>query len=188
MATYTNHSQRTHVDQVDAEHPGQERESTSPVLLGALAMALLAGGITWYAQRDDAATVPAAPAVTLVEPPAATAPTTGPARPSTTARTAERSRPVPANRAPQPLAGNPLPEYPRSALRAGEEATVMLRIAVDTHGVPTDVQVVERSGTRDRSFDRAAIDAARQWRFEPAIRDGKAVPAAVQLPVQFRRG
>ena len=192
MATYTNHSQRTHVDGhvdgIDGGNPGQERESTSPVLLGALAMALLAGGITWYAQRDDAATVPVAPTVTLVEPPAATATATAPARPSASARTAERSRPVAADRAPQPLAGNPLPEYPRSALRAGEEATVMLRIAVDTHGVPTDVQVVQRSGARDRSFDRAAIDAARQWRSEPAIRDGKAVPAAVQLPVQSRRG
>ena len=65
---------------------------------------------------------------------------------------------------------------------------MLLRIAVDARGVPTDVEVMERSGSHDRSFDRAAIEAARQWRFAPAMREGKAVPATVQLPVDFRRG
>ena len=64
----------------------------------------------------------------------------------------------------------------------------MLRIDVDARGVPTDVQVVERSGDRDRAFDRAAIEAARQWRFQPATRNGEPVAATVQLPVEFRRG
>lgn len=189
MATYTNHSQHTHDEPVQVEDNGQVRESTSPMLVGALAMALVALGVWWYAQRDDAGIGTAAPSVTVIEPPAA-ATTSTDARPvASTANRAERTRPVViADRAPQPLAGNPIPDYPRNLLRAGEEGAVMLRIAVNAQGVPTDVQVVERSGHRDRSFDRAAIEAAQQWRFQPAMRDGKAVSSTVQLPVDFRRG
>ena len=188
MATYTDHSEHAHLDPADGEAAGQPRERTSPVLLGALAVALVAAGVWWYAQRDGGAIgTTATPVVTTIEPRAAdTAPQ---ARDVIGTRAAtERARPVIADRAPLPLAGNPLPEYPRSALRSGEEGAVVVRIVVDAQGVPGDVQVVERSGSRDRSFDRAAIEAARQWRFQPAMRDGKAVPATVQLPVDFRRG
>lgn len=189
MATYTNHSQHTHAD--PAEDQGPVRESNAPMLMAALALALVALGVWWYAQRDGtgvATTTP--PMVTVIEPPPAATAATTESRPTPAPRTrSERTRtPAIADRAPRPLAGNPAPEYPRNALRAGEEGAVTLRIAVDARGMPTDVQVVDRSGTRDRGFDRAAIDAARQWRFAPAIRDGKAVPATVQLPVEFRRG
>ena len=192
MATYTNHSQHTHVDPNPVADQVQARDGrTSPVLMGALAVALVALGVWWYAQRDDV-TVDPQPAVTMVEPqlttPAATE--TRPAGASGTRDNsgADRARAAIANRAPQPLAGNPVPAYPRSALRAGQEGAVMLRIDIDARGVPTDVQVVERSGDRDRAFDRAAIEAARQWRFQPATRNGEPVAATVQLPVEFRRG
>ena len=81
-----------------------------------------------------------------------------------------------------------MPEYPRTSLRSGAEGMVLLNIQVDASGTPVDVEVVQRSGVRDRNLDRAAIDAVRQWRFEPAIRGGKAVSSTVQLPVDFRRG
>jgi protein TonB len=29
-------------------------------------------------------------------------------------------------------------------------------------------------------------DAVRKWRFEPAMKDGKAVPGAVVVPVEFK--
>ena len=77
---------------------------------------------------------------------------------------------------------------PHFALAHSMGGAVMLRIDIDARGVPTDVQVVERSGDRDRAFDRAAIEAARQWRFQPATRNGEPVAATVQLPVEFRRG
>ena len=183
MATYTNHSQHTHVDPNPVADQVQARDGrTSPVLMGALAVALVALGVWWYAQRDDVAVEP------QLTTPAATE--TRPADASGTRDNsgADRARAAIANRAPQPLAGNPVPAYPRSALRAGQEGAVMLRIDIDARGVPTDVQVVERSGDRDRAFDRAAIEAARQWRFQPATRNGEPVAATVQLPVEFRRG
>ena len=192
MATYTNHSQHTHVDPNPVADQVQARDGrTSPVLMGALAVALVALGVWWYAQRDDVAVDPQ-PAVTMVEP-QLTTPVATETRPADASGTrdnpgADRGRAAIANRAPQPLAGNPVPAYPRSALRDGQEGAVMLRIDIDARGVPTDVQVVERSGDRDRAFDRAAIEAARQWRFQPATRNGEPVAATVQLPVEFRRG
>ena len=67
------------------------------------------------------------------------------------------------------------------------EGSVNVRIELDANGVPTDVQVVERSGERSRDLDRAVVEAARKWRFEPAMKDGKPVAGAVVLPVDFKR-
>lgn len=161
---------------------------TSPVLLGALAVALIAMGAWWYTQRSDvsapdATTAPMASSPVIQD--STPAPGLDTAAPAATPR-ADRARPAVADRSPRPLAGNPIPSYPRSALRSGSEGSVVVSIAVGADGVPTDVQVVERSGNRE--LDRAAMQAARDWRFEPAIRNGKAVAASVRLPVDFRRG
>ena len=72
-------------------------------------------------QRDDVAVDPQ-PAVTMVEP-QLTTPAATETRPADASGTrdnsgADRARAAIANRAPQPLAGNPVPAYPRSALRA----------------------------------------------------------------------
>jgi len=182
MATYT--TPRTPAQQTDDAGPARR---VSPALLVALALAVAAFAAWWYAQREAGQPL-------ATEPAPVAAPAAGTPEPATAARGAEpaasarpSSRPAPADRAPRPLAGNPLPEYPRSALRAGAEGGVVLSIVVGSDGTPTDVQVVRRTGTRDRAFDRAAIEAARQWRFEPAVRDGETVPATVQLPIEFRR-
>ena len=130
MATYTNHSQHTHVDPNPVDDQVQARDGrTSPVLMGALAVALVALGVWWYAQRDDV-TVDPQPAVTMVEPqlttPAATETRPGDAYGTRDNSGADRARAAIANRAPQPLAGNPVPAYPRSALRAGQEGAVIV--------------------------------------------------------------
>lgn len=187
MTTYSTRPQDPH----NLDAGPQERHRTSPVLLGALAVALVALAVWWSTQRDsrtdtatpvavETAPAPAAPAVVRETQPA------GARAPAATR--SERARPVPADRAPRPLADNPMPEYPRSTLRNSAEGSVTLAIQVDASGMPVDVQVVQRSGDRDRAFDRAAIEAVRNWRFEPAIRNGKAVSSTVQLPVDFRRG
>lgn len=81
------------------------------------------------------------------------------------------------------LLSAPQPEYPRSALRAGLTGRVVLRIDVGTDGRPREVVVVESS--RHRVLDRAAVRAVQRWRFEPAMRDGVAVPATVQQVISF---
>jgi protein TonB len=85
---------------------------------------------------------------------------------------------------PVPMAGQtPPPDYPAAALRRGDAGTVMVRVEVGADGVPTDVSVEARSGSRD--LDRAALDAVRRWRFNPAQRDGQPVASSVVVPIDF---
>ncbi len=87
-----------------------------------------------------------------------------------------------ADTAPRPLA-TPGPSYPRASLRRGETGEVLLRIHVGANGRTTSVDIVRSSGFQ--RLDQAAVNAVRRWRFEPATRDGQAVPGEVQVPVDF---
>lgn len=77
----------------------------------------------------------------------------------------------------------PAPRYPRSALRSGVSGEVLLRVTVDTRGLPADIDVVQSSGSRE--LDRAATVAARRWRFQPALREGVPVEGVVNVPILF---
>ena len=83
---------------------------------------------------------------------------------------------------PSSKANNP-PEYPREALRSGIEGTVVLLIHIDAQGNVIDIEV-ERS-SRNRDMDRSAVRAARRWRFNPAIENGRPVASTVRVPVDF---
>lgn len=86
---------------------------------------------------------------------------------------------------PVPINGqNPAPAYPVAALRNGDSGTVLVRVEVDASGVPAGVALVQRSGSRD--LDRAAMEAVRKWRFQPAQRDGQAVPSSLVIPIDFK--
>ena len=78
----------------------------------------------------------------------------------------------------------PPPTYPIQSLRNHEQGTVLLRVEVDTRGQPVAVSVERSSGSRN--LDQAARQQVlKHWRFEPAQRDGVAVPAIGMVPVQF---
>lgn len=78
----------------------------------------------------------------------------------------------------------PPPPYPRDALRAGIQGTVLLRVLVDVDGRPLQVAVERSSG--HRSLDREAMRQVQQrWRFEPALRDGRPVQAWGLVPIGF---
>ena len=77
-----------------------------------------------------------------------------------------------------------LPEYPDAARSRGLEGEVVLRAIVDRHGaVERDIVVVVSVPL----LDQAAIDALRQWRFEPG-RDAsnRAVRVVIEVPLRFR--
>lgn len=74
------------------------------------------------------------------------------------------------------------PVYPPAKLESGENATVGLVLTLDESGNVTDVTVATPAGD---DFDQAAIDAAKQMKFEPARRDGVAVPAKIPFRIQF---
>ncbi|MDX1442214.1 MAG: energy transducer TonB [Gammaproteobacteria bacterium] len=75
------------------------------------------------------------------------------------------------------------PEYPRSALRRGEEGYVVIEFTVQTDGSTTDLEVIE-SEPRN-TFDREAMRAVSRWRFEPALRDGRPVQTRLQHTIEF---
>lgn len=88
------------------------------------------------------------------------------------------------SRAPRPVAGmTPSPRYPPAELRRGRGGTVVLRVEVGPDGAPTSVTVAESS--RSRALDRAAVDAVRGWRFEPALVDGQPARGTVRVPIEF---
>ncbi|MCM2335716.1 MAG: energy transducer TonB [Pseudomonas sp.] len=75
------------------------------------------------------------------------------------------------------------PRYPPTELRQGVGGTVVLVISIDGNGNVLDVSVEKSS--RNRNLDRAAMDAARKWRFNPEMRGGVGVPSRVRVPVDF---
>ncbi|MEO6102649.1 MAG: energy transducer TonB [Pseudoxanthomonas sp.] len=86
---------------------------------------------------------------------------------------------------PVPLKGQtPPPRYPGAALRRGESGTVLVRVEVDAAGMPAGVALAQRSGSRD--LDRAAMEAVRGWRFQPAQRNGQAIAASLVIPIEFK--
>ena len=59
----------------------------------------------------------------------------------------------------------------------------MLRVHVLENGQIDELTVYRTSGHPD--LDQAAVDAVRQWRFEPARRGTEAIAAWVRLPIKF---
>jgi protein TonB len=80
---------------------------------------------------------------------------------------------------------SPAPPYPPGAINDGSTGTVLLELVIGTDGRVLAVHVVHSSG--DRRLDAAARDQVlRNWRFEPAMRDGKPVEALGRVPIVFR--
>ncbi|KFL35805.1 TonB family protein [Arenimonas donghaensis] len=79
------------------------------------------------------------------------------------------------------------PSYPKAAADAGQGGVVMLRVLVGADGKAQDVQVDPDKTTvpADSALARSAADAAGTWSFNPAMKDGKAVPGWVMVPVRF---
>ncbi len=76
------------------------------------------------------------------------------------------------------------PVYPALARERGLEGRVVVRLLIGADGVPAEIRVSQSSGFE--SLDSAAIDAVRQWRFDPARRAGVAVSEERLAPVVFR--
>jgi len=70
------------------------------------------------------------------------------------------------------------PQYPRAALSRGVEGYVTVSFTVTETGRTRNVTVLEattKDGSATSMFDRAAIAAAEQFRYQPRVRDGAAV-------------
>jgi len=74
------------------------------------------------------------------------------------------------------------PIYPEIARKAGVEGTVILKIQVDEKGNVVNVKVLKGLGA---GLDEAAIAAAMQCKFKPAMQRDKPVKVWVSYPVRF---
>jgi TonB family protein len=72
--------------------------------------------------------------------------------------------------------------YPPSALQERKHADVVLDVTVDADGHVSKVEVVESGGA---DLDEAAVVAARQWTFVPAMRGDKPVASRIRVPFHF---
>ena len=75
------------------------------------------------------------------------------------------------------------PDYPREALSNGVTGTVVLLVTVNEEGEAINVTVEKSS--HDRSLYRAAVEAARKWKFVPKQENGRRVQGVVRVPVVF---
>lgn len=76
------------------------------------------------------------------------------------------------------------PVYPDAAWRANDEGTVIVALLVGTTGA-VDSALVE---THSPIFEESAIAAARKYRFDPVLVDGKSTRVWVRVPIRFRLG
>ncbi len=76
-------------------------------------------------------------------------------------------------------------DYPKSALAAGVEATVLFELDIDASGRVTRAVVREPSATPEHGFEAAAQRAIEQFRFAPARAQGTAVPVRIGYRYRF---
>ena len=74
------------------------------------------------------------------------------------------------------------PVYPEAARSAGVQGEVILGVRTDEQGRVVDTMVLKSVPL----LDQAAIDAVRQWVYEPFLKDGKPTAAVFSVTVNFR--
>jgi TonB family protein len=77
----------------------------------------------------------------------------------------------------------PDPQYTEEARTAKTQGTCVLMLIVDQQGLPRDIHVVRSLG---HGLDAKAIEAVKQWRFHPALKDGHPVNVQISVEVGFR--
>ena len=75
------------------------------------------------------------------------------------------------------------PEYSEEARKAKFQGIVVLAIVVDQNGNAINPKVMKSLGL---GLDEKAMEAVRQWKFKPGYKDGKPVPVAATVEVNFR--
>ena len=76
------------------------------------------------------------------------------------------------------------PTYPALAQQAGIEGTVLIRVLVNEKGEVEDATVIQSDVTP--AMEKAAVAAARKFRFKPAKQRTVPVPAHMAIPIRFK--
>ena len=75
------------------------------------------------------------------------------------------------------------PEYTEAARKAKYQGTVVLIAVIDEDGKVRDLKVARALGL---GLEEKAIEAVRQWKFRPGMKDGKPVSVTGPIEVTFR--
>jgi protein TonB len=78
---------------------------------------------------------------------------------------------------------NPQPIYPSQMRGKKVEGTVSVIFVVDEHGRVVEPRIEKSSHP---AFERPALDAVRQWKFEPAVKAGQRVSCRMRAPLRFQ--
>jgi TonB family protein len=80
----------------------------------------------------------------------------------------------------RPIKTSP-PQHPDEARKAGLQGNVLLDCTIGADGRVTDAIVIRG----DSPLSEAAVKAARNWRYEPLLLQGKATPFVASIQVSF---
>ncbi len=83
---------------------------------------------------------------------------------------------------PEKISG-PDPRYTEIARKAGVEGVVILRVIINKQGTVESVKLLKKLGF---GLDEEAVRAVKQWKFKPALLNGKPVAVYYNLTVHFR--
>ena len=75
------------------------------------------------------------------------------------------------------------PEYSEEARKAKYQGVVVLAVVVDENGKAQQLRIVRPLGL---GLDEKAIEAVQKWKFRPGQLNGKPVPVAATIEVNFR--
>lgn len=77
------------------------------------------------------------------------------------------------------------PPYPPQAIRERIEGSIVLKVHVDEHGKPTGAEIASLKPSAATILADSSIAAVMQWRFNPALRDGRPVAGTAVVPLSF---
>jgi TonB family protein len=77
----------------------------------------------------------------------------------------------------------PKPQFSEEARRDEVSGTVLVYLQVDENGLPSHVRVLRGIG---HGLDEKAVEAVKQYKFQPAMRDGQPVIVEMNVQVDFR--
>jgi TonB family protein len=75
------------------------------------------------------------------------------------------------------------PQYPEEARRERVQGIVIVEAFIDKEGNVGDIEVLK---PLPMGLDQAAVDAVRQWKFQPATMNGEPVNVVFNLTINFR--
>ena len=83
---------------------------------------------------------------------------------------------------PPKLLSGRTPIYPITQLREHRSGDALIAFTIDEQGIPRDFRILK---TDYSYFATHAIAAMREWRFQPATKNGRPVAARIRIPIHY---